>query len=336
MNWLDFFHLVRPGFDWVQVEVTSHCNAACLYCPHTVYRSNWASRHLALQTFKKLTQDFPKTRMVYLQGWGEPFLNPDFFTMATLAREAGCRVGVTTNGMLLDRGTIIRIVESELDVVAFSLAGVDETQDAVRQGTRLKQVMEAINRLQEEKERRGRHKPQINLAYMLLRSGLGSLPRLPLLLKSLGVRQVVISTLDFVAAREMEAETLKPESREEYREIISRLQEVVQAGAVGGLEIQYHLRPPGRKGRVCRENVSRALVVGAGGRVAPCAYANLPVEEVTYLAQGRECHYRSLSFGNIEETPLAEIWQQSDYARFRGSFQEGRLAVPCQECAKLY
>jgi len=335
MNWLDFFNLFRPGFDWIQVEVTSCCNAACRYCPHTAYRDHWADGHLSLETFKKLIPALAHTRMVYLQGWGEPFLNPDFFAMATLAREAGCQVGVTTNGTLLDRETVIRLVEAEFEVVAFSLAGVDETQDEVRQGTRLRQVLAAINRLQEEKEKQGRQKPQINLAYMLLRSGLGYLSRLPRLLKSLEIRQAVISTLDFVAARELEPEALRPQNLPEYREVISRLEDVVQAGTAGGLEIQYHLRPPGQKGGVCRENISRALVVGADGRVAPCVYTNLPVSGVMYVAQGRELPYHPLSFGNIKETPLPDIWRRPAYSKFRGSFHQKSPATPCQHCAKL-
>jgi len=334
VNWLDIVNFFRPGFDWIQVEVSSQCNAACVYCPRTVYRDQWASRLLSLKTFEKLTPIFSRTRLVYLQGWGEPFLHPDFFAMADLARKAGCRVGVTTNGALLDRDRLIRIVEAELDVVAFSLAGTDEAQDAVRRGTHLKQVLEAIHGLQEEKARRGAQKPQINLAYMLLRSGLGSISPLPPLLKSLGVRQAVISTLDFVAAQDLERETLRPQSQEEYREIISRLQEVVQAGAAGGQEIQYHLRPPGEKGGGCRENVSRALVVAADGRVAPCVYSNLPVSGVTYLSQGRELPYRSLSFGNIKDTPLTDIWRDPEYSRFRASFQKGAPAAPCRRCDK--
>ena len=131
-RWLS--SLLFPELDWIQVEASSYCNAACRYCPHTTYRDTWLERHLPLETFEKLAPVFRKTKLVYLQGWGEPFLNPDFFAMAALAKQAGCKVGVTTNGMLLNREIIEQLVSFGFDVVAFSVAGVDEKNDAVRSG----------------------------------------------------------------------------------------------------------------------------------------------------------------------------------------------------------
>ena len=46
--------LFAPTFDWIQVEVTSHCNALCIYCPRTVFKESWQDQHLSLETFKRL------------------------------------------------------------------------------------------------------------------------------------------------------------------------------------------------------------------------------------------------------------------------------------------
>ena len=81
--------LFRQTFDWIQVEVTSHCNALCIYCPRTVFKESWEDRHLSLETFKRLKPVLSRTDLVHLQGWGEPLLNPSFFDMAALARAHG-------------------------------------------------------------------------------------------------------------------------------------------------------------------------------------------------------------------------------------------------------
>ena len=155
-----FWHrLFAPKFDWLQVAVTSHCNASCAYCPHTVYRRHWQNRHLLPATFRCLLPDLKKVKLVYLQGWGEPFLNPDFFTFVSLAKQAGCQVGTTTNATLLTKDTIAQIVASGIDMVAFSLAGIGETNDIWRRGTSYRQVLEAIQALQECKRVSGNGHP---------------------------------------------------------------------------------------------------------------------------------------------------------------------------------
>jgi hypothetical protein len=69
MLWPILTNLFTPRFDWIQVEVTTHCQASCTYCPHTVYREHWAGRHLALATFRRLLPVLKRARLVHLQGW---------------------------------------------------------------------------------------------------------------------------------------------------------------------------------------------------------------------------------------------------------------------------
>ncbi len=335
MSWLDLIPWRQPKKDWLQVEVTSWCNAACIYCPRTVYRQRWRSRHLSLATFQKLIPAFASARMIYLQGWGEPFLHPDFFTMAALAKRAGCRVGTTTNGMLLDAHRMRQLVESGLDLVAFSLAGVDEKNDLVRRGTSLKHVLAAIAALGRIKKELGSATPTIHVAYMLLASGLKDLEKLPARLQGLGISQVVVSTLDFVASRELAGEVLSPAEAGDYEEIRTRLQELVQLGKKRGLDIHFQLKEPGNRRQICPENVPRALVVSADGLVSPCVFTNLPVSGVSYCHEDQEYPYQPLFFGDVNERSIGEIWNQKAYESFRHSFAERKLAAPCRRCAKL-
>src|SRR5512139_585643 len=198
--------LFRQTFDWIQVEVTSHCNALCIYCPRTVFKESWEDRHLSLETFNRLKPVLSRTDLVHLQGWGAPFLNPEFFEIAPFAKKAGCKVGTTTNAMLLNEERIKKVIETGIDILAFSLAGNGERNDIIRKGTSLKKVLKAIETLTREKEKRGKTAPEIHLAYMLFRSGMAELESLPGLLEGLGVSQVVVSTLDFVPTEELRNE----------------------------------------------------------------------------------------------------------------------------------
>lgn len=323
-------------FDWIQVEVTSYCNAMCSYCPHTVYRDSWINRHLDLDSFKKLVPSFSKTGLVFLQGWGEPLLHPHFFTMVARAKEAGCLVGTTTNGTLVDAVIAKEVVLLGIDILAFSLAGIEEEHDKWRPCTTYYQVLEAINEVAAVKRQYRSVKPDIHVAYMLLRSGLEKLYKLPSWLQGRGIKQVVISTLDFIPSPELAGEALSFDEPKEFAKVKSLLDAVVQDGKKRGLDIHYYLTDWNRPRELCTENVLRSVFIGSDGSVAPCVFANLPVSgcPLRHTRSGF-IFYQKLNFGNVNGVPLELIWDSIPYREFRASF--GRKLYPiCRLCPKLY
>jgi MoaA/NifB/PqqE/SkfB family radical SAM enzyme len=327
--------LFDSRFDWIQVEVTTHCNAACIYCPRTVYGKSWQNRHFSIDVFRRLAPAFRRARHVHLQGWGEPFLNPHFFEMIATAKTAGCMVGTTTNAMLLDRERISLLLESGIDLVAVSLAGTAQENDRIRKGTNFARVLNAIRLLSEEKNRRKLQTPLIHIAFMLFKSGLNGLRELLPLVKDLGVKTVVISTLDFVASDELLHEVLRPENQQEYDRWRSLLEEVALRGQEQGIGIHYHLPRPEDRSVNCTENVHRALCISADSTVTPCVYTNLELPDCSYFAGGEKRPYRRLAYGNAAMQPLSEIWRRKEYREFRASFRKGNLSPHCQGCPKL-
>jgi MoaA/NifB/PqqE/SkfB family radical SAM enzyme len=333
--WSKLRRLVNPSFfDWIQVEVTSACNAACVYCPRTACGPAWQDRHLTPETFEKLRPALGYTRLVYLQGWGEPFLHPRFFALAASAKQTGCQVGVTSHGILLDEERIGRLVEMEFDLVALSLAGVGLNNNRIRRGTDFEAVLECLKTFQKIKARLKKTRPLVNVAYMLLRSGLGDLNKLPAVLAGLGVEQVVVSTLDFVPHPDLAAETLTPATLQEYEELRACLAEAEAAGKQQGVSIHYDLRPPGQRRPICTENIGRAFFVASDGQVSPCVYTNLPQQNAAPGAPALPSPYQPLIFGNINEEPLLDIWIKPEYVGFRSTFSSGELLPPCRSCLK--
>jgi len=331
----DFSSWSIPRTAWIQVEVTTRCNAACVYCPHTIYREAWQDRLLSLAAFRRLWPAMKKTRLVHLQGWGEPFLHPDFFSLAALARQAGCQVGTTTNGMLLDEGKLRQALASGMDFIAFSLAGWGEHHDRVRPGTSFRKIVACIQELNRLKEQAGAATPQIHLAYLLLNSGLPDLEKLPHILPGLGVNQVVISTLDFVPSRELADERLLSAGLSADDELQARLAQVAAAAARLGVTVQYRLNPPGKGALLCPEHAHQAFYLTADGGVSPCVFTNLPVSRATYMGREGELPYQPLVFGNLLEQELGDIWRRKAYVHFRRTFFTGRLATPCRQCLRL-
>jgi MoaA/NifB/PqqE/SkfB family radical SAM enzyme len=326
---------IMPQLDWMQIEVTTRCNASCHYCPRTTYRTLWDNRDLSLETFRTLLPVIADTKMVHLQGWGEPFLHPHLFEMIAHAKKAGCKVGTTTNGMLLDRQGIDRLVKSGIDHIAFSMTGIGEKNDLARNGTQSSRILRVISDLAAQKKALRVETPVISVAYLLLRSHLPDIGKIVPALAGLGIQQVVISTLDFVPHKNLWNERLTPMNQGEYQELKSLFDEMAGEAEKKGLGLFYHLVSPSAKGRICTENPRRALFVSSDGSVSPCVFTNIPAPGSSRMVDGEEDEYQKLTFGCISEEWLPTIWKSSYYREFRKLFES--LPHPtCQRCPKRY
>lgn len=324
-----------PSLDWMQIEVTTRCNAQCHYCPRTTYCNVWNNRDLSLEIFNALLPVMADTRMVHLQGWGEPFLHPHLFEMIALAKTAGCRVGTTTNGMLLDTQGINRLVRSGIDHVAFSLTGIGEKNDLARRGTQFTQIVQAIADLAGQKKALRAATPTISIAYLLLRSHLQDMSKLVPALAGSGAEQVVISTLDFVSHKSLSGERLVPANLTQYRELEFLFDKLEGEAEKKDISLFYNLVLPNTAGSACTENPRRALFISSDGSVSPCVFSNIPAKDTMHIGIGEEDEYQALTFGCVADESLPVIWKRPSYRAFRKHFGVQPYAL-CDNCPKRY
>lgn len=322
-----------PRLDWMQIEVTTRCNASCHYCPRTTYRTSWNNRDLSLETFRTLLPVIADTKRIHLQGWGEPFLHPQLFEMIARAKKTGCKVGTTTNGMLLDRQGIDLLVKSGIDHIAFSLTGIGVKNDLARNGTQFSRIIGTISDLAALKKTLRSETPAISVAYLLLRSHLPDIAQIVPALAGLGIQQVVISTLDFVPNKKLWNERLSPGNQGEYRELKSLFDKLAGEAETQGFGLFYNLALAVPNGGVCTENPRRALFVSAAGSVSPCVFTNIPAPGSSHMVAGDERECRKLIFGSVADQWLPTIWKHPSYREFRKGF-ESRPHPLCRECPK--
>ncbi len=321
-----------PGLDWIQVDVSTKCNADCNYCPHSVYRSIWQNTFLPIDYFMKLTPAMRRTGLVHLQGWGEPFTHPEIIRMIRIAKKQGCMVSTTTNGMLLNNKYINSIVEEGLDFIAFSLAGIDKKNDRIRRGTQFHKVIDVIKAIQNTKARMQSKLPKVHIAYMLLISGIDDLEKLPEIFGNLGVNMIVISGLTLITRPELEAESLYSMELSHFKELTYKLSEIHKKMKDNGTELKFHIPRPDVNLIYCPENIQKSALVTADGRVCPCVMTEIPVlGECFHYVQGKPRSLGNISFGNIFETPFNEIWRLKRYRKFRNSYLNNDI---CNNCLK--
>ncbi len=309
-----------PELDWIQVEVSTRCNGACIYCPQPLFHQK---QNMKLKLFKQLFPYLGYTRLVYLQGWGEPLLNPDIFDMIRMCKAKGKRVGFTTNGMLLSRETISKLVDLQTDILSVSLAGTTPaTHNRIRRGTDLVKIVENLNHLRQIRAQKGSPGPELHLAYLMWASNFHELDAVVGLAKKLGAKQVVCSNMTLIMNQALCSEALFTQ-QENNPYFISRLEAIAQEAEKENLIFAYK-RPVFQHQSVpCSENICYSCVVSVTGEISPCVFTSPSLSQTDCpkpLGQTFQNHpspCSPLSFGNIGQESLTRIWNKKEYHGFR-------------------
>ncbi|MGE4547680.1 MAG: radical SAM protein [Desulfurella sp.] len=106
---------------WLAFEVTPKCNLNCIHC-----RTNASSNLKEILTYKQITKTISEIdkrfKPVLVLTGGEPLLRADIFEIASFAKSKNWRIGLATNGTLVDETTAIKI-KAHFDIVSLSLDG---------------------------------------------------------------------------------------------------------------------------------------------------------------------------------------------------------------------
>lgn len=354
MPWLKRQAPARP-FEAFQIEVTSRCNLKCVMCPVTVLAERWAQRDLPWDTFERVAQAFDRVQWVYLQGWGEPMLHPRLYDMIARAKRAGCRVGFTTNGTRLTRANGERLLELGLDLMAVSIAGAcAATHEAIRVGSDFAKLAENLRRFISLRRESGGAAPKLEIFYLMTPGNLAELPQAVELAAELGADELVATNLDYVINPSLDA-LRAYSSSPPARAGRDALDEAAAAARRAGIAFRPY-RLQFREMAVCDLNPLKILYIGSDGSVSPCVYTSVAgPAEMPRVFEGRSLESPVVSFGNVNERPLMEIWENAAYREFRGRFARrvagAALALlgaagdgapdeeppeSCRHCPKLY
>jgi len=316
-------HLSRPArrpHQLLQIESSLHCNLECIMCPWTEIHHQ--DKILTLETFDRIRPYFSQVEGVDLTGGGETLMNPHIPAMVQAARQAGCQVGFSTNGLMLSPALAAALVDRSLDWISFSVdAATSETYQKIRQGSDFETVLENMAALRDLKTRLGRNTPKMMMVFVMMTGDYQNYHELPAYLElahSLGVEQVIVKNLD-VITKDINfgrgvfthrgtplpsVEAIREQAREKSGEL--------------GIQLRlYELQP--RQQVICEQNPVRNLYINWAGNVSPCitlSYAE------TRVFDGRQVHVPCQVFGNVNQEPLEVIWQKPEYVAFRRAYAE--------------
>ncbi len=335
-----------PPLAKLYLEPTTDCNLKCRTCMRSSWSEPGGSMELAL--YRKLLQDLgrlPRMPEISFWGFGEPLLHPAILDMIRLAKQAGARTELVTNGLLLHRATADRLLALGLDRLVVSIDGVSQESHAqTRTGADLDAVKKNVTYLNAARLFAGLERPEIGIEFVLMRRNLADLPDLPELARSLGASFVIVTNvlpyteelrdeiLYGMSAAEWprsarrfgdSPEVLLPrlDIREGTREAVTGF--LVNAGSFGAPSAG-----PADLEACCPFVWEGKAAVAWNGDVAPCVAL---LHSYTSFVLGRQKSVRRWSVGNVGREDFLAVWNRPEYRDFRRRVASFDFA-PCIHC----
>lgn len=311
--------MFQRKFRLLQIEPTTRCNLSCVMCPWK--GSHPRGRDMDMDLFRRLSEYFVHTDEVDFTGSGEPLMNENLAEMVRCCKASGCRVGFSTNGVLLTPDRMNGLLDAGLDWVAFSIdAATEETYGKIRVGACLTQVRENLEHMKSLKRSRKSDRPSLMIFFVMMQENYFELPLLIDMAVELGADFVVAKQIDVLARAEHYDKRIFDIDHLTHLSgsIRNVLDEARQKALAAHLKFRvYELSST--QNAVCEQNPLKTLFVSVDGIVSPCI--SLAYMSHRYF-RGEKALTPTCRFGDLNQSGLWEILKSDDYVTFRKFFDD--------------
>lgn len=319
----------------LMIEISGICNLSCDRCERSSVPNEVMGQNTSIETIKNILPILPYVYSVYLVGgYGEAFLNQDFWKIHSLLKQTGARVGFFTNGVLLNKKNIERIFGAQTDNVLISIDSVNKKIfEKIRKGASFDEVIKNIKLLVSEKKRRGSKKPDIGLSFTFQSNTIDEMPTFLDFAKDLGVDFVSFASLIAHKKKNItESPLLLPPER--IKEVFAQVEAKAEK-----LSIPIRLPSPGLEARPSCPHLWRDMIVFYNGDVSPCPYFRIDKEFFFFAENGKllqkEQNVPAIIVGNVNNEEVKNIWKNNRYQKLRRTFNK-RPSPPCKNCYFKY
>lgn len=280
------------------IEVVLGCN---LRCPECEIGNSHISRKKGMMTFTELKiiadKIKPFAKLVYLHLYGEPLLNKDIFLMIEYVSKFSS-VNISTNGQLVNSEVAKKLILSGVTDIIVSIDGV--TQDVYEKYRIGGDVVIAFNALKElvyYNQIYGNH-VKILPQFIVFQHNEHQIDQFREICRSLGLKPF------FKAPFIVNKSLFQRSSHHKYwREYFSNFEKYITALS-----------------KDC-DSIRSVMTILLDGSIIPCCYD----------------YQGAISFGNIFQQEVLEIWNNPTYYSFRYETYNGEISKFCTDnCLMFY
>jgi pyrroloquinoline quinone biosynthesis protein E len=290
-------------------ELTHRCPLHCVYCSNPL--------ELQARSVELSTEDWSRVfreaaALGVLQAdftGGEPLTRPDILELIRAARAACLYVNLITSGLPLDESRLDALVQAGLDHFQLSFQGARE--EIAQEISSTKAHAQKLRVLEWLK----RHRVAVTLNFVIHRRNIDQLAEMLALAESSSASRVEFANVQYYGWAFANRDSLLP-TREQLTQSIDFLKQA-QKRLEGKIKVEYVVPDYYAKyPKPCMGGWGRKLMlITPNGDALPCHAARIIPE---------------LSFENVANSSLSEIWNSSDaFQKFRG---EAWMQEPCKTC----
>ena len=304
-------------------SITHACNLKCRLCG--VAAGKPVSGELTTKEAKAALDNLAEAGVMHLSfGGGEPLVRDDILELASYASRKIRSVGIVSNGLLIDRSLAWKISEAGIKQVMVSLDGDNAvTHDSNRGEGSFESALDALKHLKHVHL-------SARISFTISQANFSQLSGMVDLAKDYGVSLNVQEFFAKGRAEGKEKLILTRKQRREMQRFLYKIQAEMGAGSIG-FENRYIISEDEISKRIC---TNEGLGSGFYDFCVGC-FTGIYSFFVSPTGEVRLCgRYGEGSLGNLKETALAEIWQNSEILKHIRNREN--LTGRCGKCAYRY
>jgi radical SAM protein with 4Fe4S-binding SPASM domain len=296
----------------IYLDITLACSLQCPFCLSAAGGETKAS--LPLVIIEKLAAEIKELGVMYVKiGGGDPFLHPDFETIVTLLRSAGCFLTISTNSETVTSRIVKLLVEANVRT-SVSIEGMEAINDSLHGSGHFRKALDALEILKQGGV-------NVFLRTTLLRQNLDDVPALVELAKSRGVK-IKFSYCRPAGRAVRNQMMLGPQDAPAYLRVLEYLNSPETLPHVLMDEGMMFSQPDViaqklLRGRMCGA-ANRSMHIDANGKVSPCVFLG-----------------PTFSFGKIyQDGTIRDFWRGKVGNKFQ-TVRAIRQPRECDSCNRL-
>ncbi|MGD8283350.1 MAG: radical SAM protein, partial [Desulfobacterales bacterium] len=249
-------------------------------------------------------------------GGGEPLLQPKLPEWIAEANAHGCETGFLSNGLLLKKEKLQRILDAGVDWICISMDGATtEVYEKIRIGSNFERVCQNMARIA---DLRTGNVPKTMINFVLMQMNFRQVEDIVRLAARLGIDQVNFKQCDVIRGESGKGYGLfGTEETKEIRRLKKSLEKARRlAKKLNVMTTAFSFTPDEQP--VCDQDPRNSMFIRYDGAVAPCI--NLAIGGPTTFL-GNDVIMPSVHYGRLPDDDLMDLWQSGTCKFYRQQFE---------------